>query len=241
MAMISSLSNQRVKDWMRLYQKKYRKNQYLIFDEDMIRSAIEYDCLDTLIYCGNNDIEFPNSVEVSPEVMDKLSKGKSLKYIGVANMLKEGLDNPKRVVILDDLQDPSNVGMIISSAYLFGYDSIILNSFTADIYHEKCLDKAKDSLYKVNILRCDVKEIIPELKKEGFKVYATGLRKETKELEETLIYDKMAFILGNEGSGVKEELYDLSDEIVKIRMENIDSLNVAIAGSIVMYHFAIKQ
>ena len=51
----------------------------------------------------------------------------------------------------------------------------------------------------------------------------------------------MAFILGNEGSGVKEELYDLSDEIVKIRMENIDSLNVAIAGSIVMYHFAIKQ
>ena len=239
--MISSLSNQRVKDWMRLYQKKYRKNQYLIFDEDMIRSAIEYDYLDTLIYCGNNDIEFPNSVEVSPEVMDKLSKGKSLKYIGVANMLKEGLDNPKRVVILDDLQDPSNVGMIISSAYLFCYDSIILNSFTADIYHEKCLDKAKDSLYKVNILRCDVKEIIPELKKEGFKVYATGLRKETKELEETLIYDKMAFILGNEGSGVKEELYDLSDEIVKIRMENIDSLNVAIAGSIVMYHFAIKQ
>lgn len=239
--MISSLSNQRVKDWMRLYQKKYRKNQYLIFDEDMIRSAIEYDYLDTLIYCGNNDIEFPNSVEVSPEVMDKLSKGKSLKYIGVANMLKEGLDNPKRVVILDDLQDPSNVGMIISSAYLFGYDSIILNSFTADIYHEKCLDKAKDSLYKVNILRCDVKEIIPELKKEGFKVYVTGLRKETKELEETLIYDKMAFILGNEGSGVKEELYDLSDEIVKIRMENIDSLNVAIAGSIVMYHFAIKQ
>lgn len=239
--MISSLSNQRVKDWMRLYQKKYRKNQYLIFDEDMIRSAIEYDYLDTLIYCGNNDIEFPNSVEVSPEVMDKLSKGKSLKYIGVANMLKEGLDNPKRVVILDDLQDPSNVGMIISSAYLFGYDSIILNSFTADIYHEKCLDKAKDSLYKVNILRCDVKEIIPELKKEGFKVYATGLRKETKELEETLIYDKMAFILGNEGSGVKEELYDLSDEIVKIRMENIDSLNVAIAGSIVMYHFAIKH
>ena len=239
--MISSLSNLRVKDWMRLYQKKYRKNQYLIFDEDMIRSAIEYDYLDTLIYCGNNDIEFPNSVEVSPEVMDKLSKGKSLKYIGVANMLKEGLDNPKRVVILDDLQDPSNVGMIISSAYLFGYDSIILNSFTADIYHEKCLDKAKDSLYKVNILRCDVKEIIPELKKEGFKVYATGLRKETKELEETLIYDKMAFILGNEGSGVKEELYDLSDEIVKIRMENIDSLNVAIAGSIVMYHFAIKQ
>lgn len=239
--MISSLSNQRVKDWMRLYQKKYRKNQYLIFDEDMIRSAIEYDYLDTLIYCGNNDIEFSNSVEVSPEVMDKLSKGKSLKYIGVANMLKEGFDNPKRVVILDDLQDPSNVGMIISSAYLFGYDSIILNSFTADIYHEKCLDKAKDSLYKVNILRCDVKEIIPELKKEGFKVYATGLRKETKELEETLIYDKMAFILGNEGSGVKEELYDLSDEIVKIRMENIDSLNVAIAGSIVMYHFAIKQ
>ena len=239
--MISSLSNQRVKDWMRLYQKKYRKNQYLIFDEDMIRSAIEYDYLDTLIYCGNNDIEFPNSVEVSPEVMDKLSKGKSLKYIGDSNMLKEGLDNPKRVVILDDLQDPSNVGMIISSAYLFGYDSIILNSFTADIYHEKCLDKAKDSLYKVNILRCDVKEIIPELKKEGFKVYATGLRKETKELEETLIYDKMAFILGNEGSGVKEELYDLSDEIVKIRMENIDSLNVAIAGSIVMYHFAIKQ
>ncbi|MGN1054976.1 MAG: TrmH family RNA methyltransferase [Erysipelotrichaceae bacterium] len=239
--MISSLGNQRVKDWMRLYQKKYRRNQYLIFDEDMIRSAIEYGYLDTLIYSQSCEIAFANSVEVSIEVMDKLSKGKGLRYIGVANMLKEGLNNPRRIVILDDLQDPANVGMIISSAYLFGYDSVILNSFTADIYHEKCLDKASDSLYKVNILRCDVREIIPELKREGFKIYATGLRKETKELEETLVYDKMAFILGNEGSGVKEELYELSDEIVKIRMENIDSLNVAIAGSIVMYHFATKQ
>lgn len=238
--MISSLSNQKVKDWMRLYQKKYRKSQYLIFDEKMIRSAIDHGYLDTLIYTGINEIDFSESVEVSDEVMNKLSKGRDLRYIGVAHILKEGLDNPKRLVILDDLQDPSNVGMIISSAYLFGYDGVIMSSYTADIYHEKCLGKALDALYEVPILRCSLNDKITELKKDGFKIYATGLRKETKELEETGIYEKMAFILGNEGSGVSEELFSLSDEVVKIRMENIDSLNVAVAGSIVMYHFANK-
>ena len=70
-------------------------------------------------------------------------------------------------------------------------------------------------------------------------VYATGLRGETKELHELVEREKMAFVLGNEGSGVTSEVMDAANEIVKIDMRNIDSLNVGMAASICMYQFSI--
>lgn len=236
--MISSLQNNKVKDWMRLYQKKYRRNQYLILDEVIIKEAIKYGYLDTLIYTGKNELKFKDSIEVSLEVMQKLTKGKDLKYLGIGHIIEEKLDHPNKIVMLDDLQDPQNVGMIMHACELFGHDTLILNNNTADIYHEKCLSASLGSIYHLNILRCNLEDKIKELQADGFKVYATGLSKETKELEEVSSTNKMAFILGNEGSGVKESIYDIVDEVIKIRMENIDSLNVAMAGTIVMYHFS---
>ena len=238
---ISSLTNAKVKDWMRLYQKKYRKDKYLLLDETLINEAYKTKHLDTLIYLDKAPFEFENSFEVSKEVMDKLSRGEDLKYIGIGTKINPKDIEIKRVVIADDLQDPQNVGMILHSAELFGIDTVVLSENTADIYHEKCLAASKDSIYHVNIIRTDIKEMIGQLHAEGFKVYATGLTAETKELEEVEVSEKLAFVLGNEGSGVSQDVFDICDEVVKIRMENIDSLNVAIAGTIVMYYFADKN
>ena len=238
---ISSLTNAKVKDWMRLYQKKYRKDKYLLLDETLINEAHKTNHLDTLIYVGEAPFEFPNSYEVSLEVMHKLGQGAEYKYIGIGTKISPKEIEIKRAVLLDDLQDPQNVGMILHSAELFGIDTVVLSENTADIYHEKCLNASKGSIYHVNVLRTNIKEMINELHQDGFKVYATGLTKETKELEEVEVSEKLAFVLGNEGSGVRQEIYDISDEVVKIRMENIDSLNVAIAGTIVMYYFANKK
>ena len=238
--MISSLQNPKVKDWMRLHQKKYRVSQYLIFDDVLIEEAFKYGYLDTLIYVGSLPFDFANAIEVSEEVMMKLTKDEPKPYIGIAHKLEEKPQEIKKAVLLDDLQDPHNVGLILHSAELFGYDTVVLNDNTADIYHEKCLSASLGSIYHINVIKRNLESFIPELKKDGFKVYATGLTKETKELEEVSNSDKFAFVLGNEGSGVKDEIFALCDEIVKIRMENIDSLNVAIAGTIVMYHFASK-
>lgn len=237
--MISSLDNKKVKEWTKLHQKKYRTDEYLLLSQELIKAAYENNYLKTLIYVGDIPFEFNDSYEVSQEVMNKISKQDNLSYIGIGKMIEYKDDYIDRVIILDELADPLNIGRIIYNAYLFGYDSVILSPNAADIYHEKALIESRGALYKINVFRGDLKEEINKLKYKGFKIYATGLKDNTKELREVKSHNKMAFILGNEGSGVEEEIFNVSDEIIKIDMHNIDSLNVAMAASIVMYEFSI--
>ncbi len=237
--MIESLDNKKVKNWTKLHLKKYRDHNYLLLDELVINEAYKHDYLDTLIYCGNKPFEFDRAFEVSRNVLDKISKVEGLNYIGIGKEIKESNDYKNRVLILDELADPLNIGRIMESAYLFGFDSIILSENAADIYHNKCLNASRGAIYNLNIKRCDVVNEIKELKKQGFVVYATGLKDNTLSLDEVAITDKMAIVLGNEGSGVRSCVFDIADETVKIDMHNIDSLNVAMAGAIIMYRFSI--
>ena len=236
--MITSLDNKTVKQLTKLHQKKYRDGRFLLLDEDIIKDAKDSNYLETLVYCDNLPFEFDNAIEVSRDVLNKISKKDNLNYIGVGKYIKENDDYKNRVVVLDRLQDPLNIGRIMEAAYLFGFDSIILSNDCADIYNDKCLINSKGTIFKLNISHKDIKDEINVLKEKGFKVYATGLRNETKYMNEVAVTDKMAIILGNEGSGVDSTLMDMSDEIIKIDMVNIDSLNVAMAGSILMHHFS---
>lgn len=237
--MITSLDNKQVKNWNKLHLKKYRKDNYLLLDENSILSAYKNDYLDTLIYCGNKPFEFEKAFEVSKEVLNKISKNKDLDYIGVGKLIKEKNDFSKRIVILDNLQDPLNIGRILECARAFGFGEVLLSENCADIYNEKCIEESKGSIFEVNIKHYDLFDLIPLLKEKGYFVYATGLSNITKSVYEINNEDKMAFILGNEGSGVRKEIMDMSDEVIKIDMANIDSLNVAMANAIIMYRFKI--
>ena len=236
--MITSLENKQVKELTKLHQKKYRENSFLLLNEELIFKAYYAGKLEKLVYTGDLPFEFENTIEVSKEVLDKIAKKEGLSFIGVGKPIEERRDYKSRVILLDHLQDPPNIGRIMESCQLFGYDSIIISDKSADIYNEKCLEYCKGGIYSLNICHGDLVKEISELQKNGFKVYATGLRGETKELHELEETEKMAFVLGNEGSGVTSEVMDAADEIVKIDMRNIDSLNVGMAASICMYQFS---
>lgn len=237
--MITSLDNKKVKEYCKLHQKKYRNDKYLLLDKSLVNFAYKNGYLDTLIYTGSLPFDFNNTFEVSQEVLDKIAKVEGLDYIGVGKSIIENDNYGDRILILDHLQDPLNIGRIMESCLIFGFTSLILSEHSADIYNEKCLKASKGAIYKLNICTKELVSEIEKLKADGYVVYATGLRDNTKELYELEKQDKMAFVLGNEGSGVCKEVMDASSEIVKIDMENIDSLNVAMAGSIVMYNFKI--
>ena len=237
--MISSLDNKKVKEWTKLHNKKYRNEEFLLLNEELIKEAHKHNLLKTLIYVGELPFAFDEAYEVSREVINKISKEDNLKYIGIGLPIKEKSNFQNRVIILEDLQDPMNIGRIIEAADNFGFDSVVLSNNSADLYNQKCLNAALSSLYNVNIIHDDINKVIKELKDDDFKIYATGLKTYSIEMYDVKPYEKMAIILGNEGSGVKEETMNLSDEIIKIDMHNIDSLNVAMAGAILMYHFSI--
>lgn len=237
--MITSLENKTVKQLTKLHQKKYREDKFLLLDENLVKCAKENNYLKTLVYCDCLPFKFDDAIEVNRDVLNKISKKENLNYLGVGKQIIENDNYKNRVIILDHLQDPLNIGRIMEAAYLFGFDSIILSEDCADIYNEKCLINSKGAIFNLNIVHKNLNEEIPNLKNKGFKVYATGLRNETKQMHEIKPSEKMAIILGNEGSGVDGSLMDLSDEVIKIDMVNIDSLNVAMAGSILMHYFSL--
>lgn len=237
--MITSLDNRQVKDLVRLHQKKYREDRFLILDEDLIGLTHEKDKLLQLIYAGEMPFTFENALEVSQEVLNKIAQKEGLRYIGVSRMIDESDEYGNRVIMLDRLQDPLNIGRIMEAALLFGFDTLILSEDCADIYNEKCLDNCKGGIYRLHIRHANLKEEIRKLKEMDYAVYATGLQHDTKELYEINESERMAFILGNEGSGVDQRLMEMSDETLKIDMCNIDSLNVGMAAAIIMYRFRI--
>lgn len=235
--MITSLTNHKVKEWTKLHLKKYRDHNYLITDETVIRAAEKAGVLKEVIYCGRNPYDVSLSYEVSKEVMSKIARQDDLSCVGVAEKdetIKKPLD---RVAVLDNLKDPQNVGTIIKSAALFGFDTVILLNDCVDIYHPKCLKASEGAIYDLNIIHAKSLAILDELKGKGFKILATGLKRDTKELHELNCSHNFMIVLGNEGEGVSEEVYAKSDLIFKIPMQNMDSLNVAVAGGIIMYHF----
>lgn len=236
---ISSLDNKKVKELTKLHQKKYRKDQYLLTEDSLLRYAFERGYLDLLIYAGEMPFAFDNVLEVSRDVLCKIAKRDDVDYIGVAHVIKESDSHGDRIVILDHLQDPLNIGRIMECCCLFGFDSMILSPDCADIYNEKCLANSKGGIYSLNISVKDLEQEIPALQEKGYKVYATGLRDNTKELHEVAAHEKMAIVLGNEGSGVTANVMNMADEIIKIDMRNIDSLNVGMAAAIIMYQFKI--
>ncbi|MFR1837303.1 MAG: TrmH family RNA methyltransferase, partial [Turicibacter sanguinis] len=126
---------------------------------------------------------------------------------------------------------------LLRSAVAFGFDGVILGDGCVDLYNEKVIRSTQGAIFKLPILNQNLEEAVTSLKEQGVRIYGTSLQngRPLNEIEETM---KMAFILGNEGSGVSKELLSLTDGNIFIEMsENIESLNVSIAGSIIMYRF----
>ena len=145
------------------------------------------------------------------------------------------LSNPL-FLLLEDLQDPGNVGTIFRTAEGAGINGIIMSENCVDIYNPKTIRGAMGSVYRVPFLYVkDVAATMSELKKRNVKTYAAHLSG-TENYDRIDYTTASAFLIGNEGNGLSEELADLADELIKIPMEgNLESLNAAIAATILMY------
>ena len=151
------------------------------------------------------------------------------------NLLKR--KNPT-LMVLEDLQDPGNLGTIMRTGEGAGIDGVILSKGCVDIYNPKTIRSTMGSLYRVPFLYVeDLAKIIGDLKARGITFYAAHLKGER-------FYDEFdftqeggcAFLIGNEGNGLKDETADLADTYLKIPMEGkLESLNAAVAASVLMY------
>ncbi|WP_296879643.1 RNA methyltransferase [Thomasclavelia sp.] len=237
--MITSSSNNTIKTLMKLKQKKYRKQlgYYLIEGEHLVNEAIKANQVDTLISTKPLKTNLP-VIEVSEEVMAKLAFTKSPSSIMAKCPLenKNELIYKNRYLILDDLQDPGNIGTLIRSALAFGIDQVILSNNCVDLYNDKLLRSMQGANFHISCIYGDLKEIIDKLQAHDVTVVGSALEN-GKDIHLIEKQEKMAFIVGNEGNGMNPDILAKCDRIGYIPIQTIESLNAAIAGSILMYHF----
>ena len=237
---INSADNSRVKLWAKLKQKKYRDEYHLFVVEEkhLIQEAIAADMLDTLIVREGCKNPFDReAVYVSEAVMKKLSNNVSLnECIGICRIPHNSRITGASFIILEQLQDPGNVGTIIRTACSFGYDAVLLSNDCASPYGYKTIQASQGAIFQIPVIVGEIEKLIADVKALGCTVYATTLDTDCF-LSDVEIPDKYALLFGNEGQGLSEKAVGLSDRSVKIEMARFESLNVAIAMGICAYRF----
>ncbi len=151
--------------------------------------------------------------------------------------------NNSKFIILENLQDPGNMGTIIRCAEAFGMTSVIVSKDSADVCSPKVLRSAMGSALRMPIIEVDsVTDIIEEMKTNNTLVYAAILNKTSiKPSEMQMGKGGIAVVIGNEGNGILKDTYEKCSKTVYIPMtENIESLNAASAATVLMWEMSQK-
>lgn len=172
---------------------------------------------------------------LSPQAMGKICAAVSDQTIA-CTVRREATQRPDKLVILDRVQDPGNVGTIIRTAYAFGF-GVLLSPGCANPWSAKTLMSTAGAFRSCHIEQCDDPcKVVSELKAHGFSVFATALDPSAVPPEEVKFGQKRAVIIGSEGQGICPTLLSAADQTVFIPMSNpINSLNAASAASIMIY------
>ncbi len=244
MEIIRSLDNKRIKEYAGLSSKKNRDKLqlFIIQEHHLIEEALKQNKIVTLIVLEGVESPYDcNTMYVSEAVMKKLSANTSLnKFIAVCRQFTLEPETLKRIFVLEDVQDPGNVGTIIRMAYCFGYDAVYLTEGCADVYNSKTISASQGAFFHIPVLRKPMEEIFELIDENGLTSYATSLNA-AGYLSDINVEPKYAIIIGNEGAGLSQQTLNRADQRVKIEMENFDSLNVAMAASIIGYHFRYQK
>lgn len=193
--------------------------------------------------------------QVSKEVFRKLSDTQTPQ--GIFFVMKQmeyllpellGTHREKRAkdiplfLILEDVQDPGNLGTMIRTAEGAGATAVLMSKGTVDIYNPKTIRATMGSLYRVPFLYIEhLADAIALLKQSGIAVYAAHLKGQ-KSYREISYRSGSAFLIGNEGNGLREETAALADEYILIPMKGkLESLNAAVAAALLMYEAQMQK
>lgn len=232
----TSIDNKYIKHIRKLNQKKYREeyNEFLIEGEHLVVEAYKKGILKELILEEGTNFKLDiNTNYVTSNILKYISElTNPSKIIGVCKKIKEK-EIGNKILILDGVQDPGNLGTIIRSSVAFNIDTIVLSKDTVDLYNAKVIRATQGMLFNINIIERDLMDFIPTLK--NYKIYGTKVNggKNIKNVEKV---EKFAIIMGNEGQGVKEKILDMCSDYIYIDMNKAcESLNVGVATSIILY------
>lgn len=236
---IMSKNNQKIKDACALKMKKVRQEKGLFLMEGIknLDMALKFGVVKQ-IYTSIGLPKLKKDIEcykVNDEVLKKLANSENPEgVVFVCEQLKPKKD-PKdyhKIVYLDQINDPGNLGTILRTAVAFNYDAVILSKSSVDLYNEKVVAASKGALFLIDAFYDDIANYI-----NNRTVIVSALDGAVP-LSTCPKEENFVLVLGNESHGVSPEIIKKADKVVKIEMEDaIDSLNVAVAAGILMNYF----
>ncbi|MGE9276642.1 MAG: RNA methyltransferase [Candidatus Phytoplasma pruni] len=236
--MILSKKNPKFKKLKKLALKKYRDlyQEFLVFGEHLVEEALKSGVVLEL-YTTNTDQH--EGVLMEDYLMRELNKNKVLySQVAVCQMKKNVLQSDK-ILVLDDVQDPGNVGTLLRSASAFGFKHVFFSDKSVDFYNEKVIAATQGALFNLFLERGDTVSFLNNLKKDNTYIFSSSVNEKTidlKELNQEFLQNKKrALVVGHEGSGISQEVKDFSSYFINIDTSSVESLNVNVAGSILMY------
>ena len=146
------------------------------------------------------------------------------------------------LMVLDNLQDPGNLGTILRAGEAAGVTGVVMSSDCVDIYNPKVIRSTMGSIYRMPFLYVDdLPQTVKQLKENGIHTYAAHLKgKHSYEKED--FAKGTAFLIGNEGNGLRDEVAEEAEIYIKIPMcGEVESLNAAIAASVLMFEAARQR
>lgn len=246
--LITSLDNERVKKYRKLREKKYRDrlNLFLVEGWHLVLEAYRAGLVEEVILTEEVacELDVPK-IYVTQEIIKKITELDT--PVPILALCHKVENDPQkigqRILMLDGIQDPGNLGTILRSAKAFHVDTVILGTKTVDLYNAKVLRANQGMLFHLHVIEGDLVELIPKIKKQGIPIYGTKVEsgEDVRKLE-TSAKTQYALVMGNEGNGVTEEVLSLCDHYLYIQMDSeVESLNVAVATSILLYELDRRE
>lgn len=260
MQTITSKDNELIKHIRKLKDKKYRdeSNEYVVEGVKLVEEAVKENAkIKQIIVCEDTTrtYEIPTHIMLEIAKYECISVSDKIFNIitqvtnpqGIMAIIEKNAQNAQIdytqdiIVVLDDVQDPGNLGTILRTVDSIGLNQIIVSKGTADAFNSKVVRSTMGAIFRIKIIEVEnLAQAIKEMRKHHFKLMVTSLQ--TKNSIYDIDFNKKIIVIGNEANGVSKEIQDIADEKAKIPMlGRTESLNASVAAGVVMYEYVRQK
>ncbi len=232
---ITSRSNEKIKHVVSLRNnKKLRQKEglFVLEGKNALKMALAANLV-TEVYTLKK-ISLPKEVSqyvINESVLEKISSTTSPEgIVFVSKIPNLEIKKKDKILYLDNIQDPGNFGTLIRSALALNFDCVMYSKNSVDPYNDKTIASTKGALFNIPVVMEEL-----SLLKEDHLIIVSTLSNDSQAVETIDVNHPFVLVLGNEAHGVTPETLELADKKVKIPMHDMESLNVAVAGGILMY------
>lgn len=260
MQTITSKDNELIKHIRKLKDKKYRdeSNEYVVEGVKLVEEAVKENAkIKQIIVCEDTT----RTYEIPTHIMLEIARYECISVSNKVFNIITQVTNPQGImaiieknaqdaqidysqdiiVVLDDVQDPGNLGTILRTVDSIGLNQIIVSKGTADAFNSKVVRSTMGAIFRIKIIEVEnLAQEIKEMRKHHFKLMVTSLQ--TKNSIYDIDFNKKIIVIGNEANGVSKEIQDMADEKAKIPMlGRTESLNASVAAGVVMYEYVRQK